>query len=221
MSYFLLIDTALQNASVALAREAEVIAFRGNEQQQDHASWLHPAIKSMLEETEIGISQLNGVGVVAGPGSYTGLRVGMAAAKGICYAQKIPLISVSTLQLLAAAVQEHAQDVIISLIDARREEVYAGVYDRDLNSLMPEQPMILGPESFQKWRIKNQILFTGNCHSKLERHLGIKIFHLTNTNNLIKELASITYKKWGKAENVDLAYYEPVYLKEFYTMPKD
>lgn len=220
MSSFLLIDTALQTASVALASDSEVIAFRQNEQSYEHAAWLHPAIQSLFMETGLNAARLDAVGVTAGPGSYTGLRVGMAAAKGFCFAQQIPLIAVSTLQLIAAGAQEEAQEVIIALIDARRDEVYAGVFDRNLQPLAPEQAMILGPDSFQQWRAKNQVLFTGNGAQKIERLLGSSQFNVTTSKNLIKKLTEISYNKWVAAEFADLAYHEPAYLKEFYTSPK-
>lgn len=220
MSSFLLIDTALQTASVALSNDSEVIAFRQNEQPYDHAAWLHPAIQSLFSETGLNPTQLDAVGVTAGPGSYTGLRVGMAAAKGFCFAQQIPLITVSTLQLLAAGAQEEAEEVIIALIDARRDEVYAGVFDRNLHPLVPEQAMILGPESFQQWREKNQVLFTGDGAQKIERLMGIEQFSVAPSKHLIKKLTEISYKKWAAAEFADLAYHEPAYLKEFYISPK-
>ena len=221
MSHFLLIDTALNSAFVALASDQTILACKVNDQQNDHASWLHPAIRSLFEETGIKMGQLDAVGVTAGPGSYTGLRVGMAAAKGICFAQQIPLISVSTLQLLAAGAVTESTDVIIALIDARRDEVYAGVYDRGLQALAPEQAMILSPDSFQTWRENNQVVFTGNGTSKVERLIGIKNFLLVTPKRLEQKLAILTYEKFQRAEFADLAYQEPVYLKEFHQNTKD
>lgn len=221
MSHFLLIDTSLNSAFVALTRDEKVLASQENARLNDHAAWLHPAIRSLFEKTDISMEQLDAVSVTAGPGSYTGLRVGMAAAKGICFAKQIPLISISTLQLLAAGVQEEATDVIVSLIDARRDEVYAGVYDRDLQPLQPEQAMILGPDSFKQLREKDSVCFTGDGTEKLERLLGIKQFLLLNAKNLIEKQARLTYEKFQRADFADLAYHEPVYLKEFYTNAKD
>ncbi len=185
MSHLLLIDTAVNAASVALTSDKKILAQKENTRQNDHAAWLHPAIQSLFEETGISIRQLDAVGVTAGPGSYTGLRVGMAAAKGFCFAQNIPLISISTLQLLAAGVQEEATDLIIALIDARRDEVYAGVYDRDLRPVVEEQAMILGTDSFQSWREKNHVIYTGDGAAKIERLIGIKQFPLYTAKNLM------------------------------------
>ena len=221
MSHLLLIDTAVNAASVALTSDKKILAQKENTRQNDHAAWLHPAIQSLFEETGIWIGQLDAVGVTAGPGSYTGLRVGMAAAKGFCFAQNIPLISISTLQLLAAGVQEEATDLIIALIDARRDEVYAGVYDRDLRPVVEEQAMILGTDSFQSWREKNHVIYTGDGTAKLERLIGIKQFPLHTPKNLLEKLASLTYEKFQRSEFSNLAYLEPTYLKEFHQAPKD
>ena len=221
MSYFLLIDTALPSAFVALTRDQTILACKENVQKNDHASWLHPAIRSLFEETNLEMNQLNAVAVTAGPGSYTGLRVGMAAAKGICFAQQIPLISISTLQLLAAGVSAEATDVIVALIDARRDEVFAGVFDRDLQPLQPEQAMSLDPGSFKTWRENHRVIFAGDGALKIERLIGIKDFLLVAPKHLEKKLAQLTYEKFHRAEFADLAYHEPLYLKEFYQAPKD
>jgi len=221
MSHLLLIDTAVNAASVALTSDKKILAQKEKTRQNDPAAWLHPAIQSLFEETGISIGQLDAVGVTAGPGSYTGLRVGMAAAKGFCFAQNIPLISISTLQLLAAGVQEEATDLIIALIDARRDEVYAGVYDRDLRPVVEEQAMILGTDSFQSWREKNHVIYTGDGAAKIERLIGIKQFPLYTPKNLMGKLASLTYEKFQRSEFANLAYLEPTYLKEFYQATKD
>ncbi len=217
MSYFLLIDTALNTATVALARDTEILAFRQNNRPTDHAAWLHPAMQALLEESGLTPDQLDAVSVVAGPGSYTGLRVGMAAAKGICFTQQIPLITISSLLLLAAGVQASATDVIISLIDARRDEVYAGVFDHELNLLANEAAIVLGPDSFLEWRKKNNPVYTGNGSDKVERLIGITNIHLPDYKSPEINFGLLTYKKFCKKEFADLAYSEPMYIKEFYT----
>ena len=221
MPLILLIDTALETASVGIARDGNLLLHKENDHQQDHAAWLHGAIQSLLNESGISLNEVNAVGVTAGPGSYTGLRVGMAAAKGICYAQNIPLICVSTLQLLAAGVEAEDANLIISLIDARRDEVYAGVYNRDLEPLQPECAMILEPNSFQDLLPFSPIALTGNGATKAMKWLSSKHFRIEASKQPIKYLASITYKKFLSRDFADLAYHEPVYIKEFYTTAKD
>ena len=222
MSLILQIDTALEIAHVSIAREGNVLAQRQNETQNDHAAWLHIAIQAVLEESGIHLDQLNAVGVTAGPGSYTGLRVGMSATKGLCYAKNLPLIAVSSLQLLAAGVKDHAEGVIIPLIDARRDEVYAGYYDPKLNPIRAEQALILQPNCFNDLVEPNKkIILTGNGASKTLPIVDSKDFFLIESKHPEKNLALITYEKFCNRELVDLAYYEPVYLKEFYTTAKD
>ena len=222
MSLILQIDTALEIAHVSIAREGNVLAQRQNETQNDHAAWLHIAIQEVLEESGIQLDQLNAVGVTAGPGSYTGLRVGMSAAKGICYAKNLPLIAVSSLQLLAAGVKDQAEGVIIPLIDARRDEVYAGYYDSNLNLIRPEQALILQPNCFNDLVEPNKkIILTGNGASKTLPIVDSKDFFLIESKHPEKNLALITYEKFYNRAFADLAYFEPVYLKEFYTTAKD
>lgn len=222
MSLILQIDTALETAHVSIAQEGNVLARRQNEKQNDHAAWLHVAIREILEESGILLDELNAVGVTAGPGSYTGLRVGLSAAKGICYAKNLPLIAVSSLQLLAAGVKEQTEDVIISLIDARRDEVYAGYYDANLNALRAEQALILRSDCFNDFLAPDKkIILTGNGALKALSLLAAKDFTLIESKRHDKNLALITYEKYCISSFVDLAYYEPVYLKEFYTTAKD
>jgi tRNA threonylcarbamoyladenosine biosynthesis protein TsaB len=222
MSLILQINTALEIAHVSIAREGNVLAQRQNETQNDHAAWLHIAIQEVLEESGIHLDQLNAVGVTAGPGSYTGLRVGMSAAKGICYAKNLPLIAVSSLQLLAAGVKDQAEGVIIPLIDARRDEVYAGYYDSNLNLIRPEQALILQPNCFNDLVEPNKkIILTGNGASKTLPIVDSKDFFLIESKHPEKNLALITYEKFYNRAFADLAYFEPVYLKEFYTTAKD
>ena len=222
MSLILQIDTALEIAHVSIAREGNVLAQRQNETQNDHAAWLHIAIQEVLEESGIHLDQLNAVGVTAGPGSYTGLRVGMSATKGLCYAKNLPLIAVSSLQLLAAGVKDQAEGVIIPLIDARRDEVYAGYYDPKLNPIRAEQALILQPNCFKDLVEPNKkIILTGNGASKTLPIVDSKDFFLIESKHPEKNLALITYEKFYYRAFADLAYYEPVYLKEFYTTAKD
>lgn len=221
MSLMLLIDTALEVASVGIAREGMLLCKRENATQNDHAAWLHGAVQEMLNETGLNIGQLEAVGVTKGPGSYTGLRVGMAAAKGICYAKNIPLISVSSLRLLAAGVQNEEADLIIALIDARRDEVYAGFYDRSGNAVQPEQAIILTPESFEEIRKEKKVLLTGNGAQKTIEKLSNKDLFLLESKHTMENLAEITYKKFIKNDFSDLAYHEPAYLKDFYTTAKE
>ncbi len=126
----LLIDTSQETATVALSKEGKVLYWEENKISKEHASWLHTAIGRLIVKAEITLAELKAVAVVAGPGSYTGLRVGMAAAKGFCYALKIPLITRNTLEVMAESMRDVAIEkgaLICPMIDARRDEVFTAV----------------------------------------------------------------------------------------------
>ena len=130
----LLIDTAQETGSVALAKDGTILFSEENKIAKEHASWLHMAIARILEKAKATVRDLEAVAVIAGPGSYTGLRVGMAAAKGFCYALKIPLITQNTLRVMAESMRSEALEKsarICPLIDARRDEVFTALYQPD------------------------------------------------------------------------------------------
>ncbi len=127
----LLIDTSQEKASIALSKEGKVLFSEENSISKEHASWLHTAIGRMLAEADISLAELKAIAVIAGPGSYTGLRVGMAAAKGFCYALHIPLITLNTLKVMAESMRSVAEKkkvLICPMIDARRDEVFTALY---------------------------------------------------------------------------------------------
>src|SRR5882762_5440642 len=145
MALILNIDTATELASVSLSKEGQSLALLQNKDQKDHASWLHPAIEKMMQETGFRMQELDAVAVTAGPGSYTGLRVGMAAAKGFCYALNIPLITESTLKVMAFAAREQTEPegLYCPMIDARRMEVFTALYSTDLVEIIPATAMVI------------------------------------------------------------------------------
>ena len=120
MSLILNIDTAMERASIYLAKNDIIFETAYSENQKDHAAWQHLEIDGLLKKSQITVSEIKAVAVSIGPGSYTGLRVGLSAAKGLCYALNIPLITVNSLHMLAYAVQKEATDLIVPVIDARR-----------------------------------------------------------------------------------------------------
>jgi tRNA threonylcarbamoyladenosine biosynthesis protein TsaB len=134
MALILNIDTATETGGICIAEEGKTLAMAVNPEQKDHASWLHPAVEKIMRDAGCGMKDLQAVAVTAGPGSYTGLRVGMAAAKGFCYALGIPLITENTLKVMALAAKEQApgDGLLCPMIDARRMEVFTAVYQNDL-----------------------------------------------------------------------------------------
>jgi len=217
MSLLLNIDTALETGSVCLSANANIIDSRINHQQQDHAAWLHPAIDLLLKKNQVDIRELNAVAVTIGPGSYTGLRIGLSAAKGLCYALNIPLITVTTLEVLASVVVDEADELICPVIDARRMEIFTALYDKNLNRITEPGAMVVNEESFADILVNKKVLFCGNAIEKVR--LLIKS---PNALFLIKpatalELAPLANQRFTDRHFADLAYTEPLYLKEFYS----
>ena len=216
MSLILNIDTSLEKAAVAIARDGATIYQQINEDQKDHAAWIHEAIHSGLTAIGEQINNLKAVGIIAGPGSYTGLRVGMATAKGVCYALKIPLITINTLEAMTyGALNQHA-DLYCPLIDARRMEVYTALYNHDMQIILPPSAMVLDKSSFQEHLKDKRILFFGSGHVKLQTLL-------TNEHAIFSEipfklglLSSVINKKYNLSDFADLTYSEPFYAKDVY-----
>lgn len=225
MALILSIDTALEEASVCISEDAEVLAVKKNSTQTDHAAWIQVAIGQLFAETGRQINQLSAVAVSAGPGSYTGLRVGMATAKGICYALGVPLITESTLMLIAKRVKTEVAltsvypypVLICPMIDARRMEVFTTLYDLDLKEQMEPTSLIINDSSFAASLQNNMIIFCGNG-SKKWQHLCIHSHAVfVDVSQNVADLAEFAAKKLRLKAFTDLAYAEPAYLKNVYT----
>ena len=216
MSLILNIDTALETAAVCLARDGEVVNAMINSVQSDHAAWLHPAIADLLKQNGNSIDELDAVAVSIGPGSYTGLRVGLAAAKGFCFALKIPLITVKTLEIMAYTVKDQATGLIAPLIDARRMEVFAAVYDKELNERIAPHALVLDEHSFGSILVLNKILFCGSGSRKLQTVLSHSNASIIEMGVTHYSLAKMSYKYFLTKRFADVAYIEPMYLKDFH-----
>ncbi|HEX7846759.1 MAG TPA: tRNA (adenosine(37)-N6)-threonylcarbamoyltransferase complex dimerization subunit type 1 TsaB [Chitinophagaceae bacterium] len=217
MAIILNIDTALETASVCLSSDEKILSFAENKKQTDHASWLHSAIDAMLKKENIEPGSIDAIAVSIGPGSYTGLRIGLSAAKGLCYALNIPLITIGTLELIAFAVKEEATELICALIDARRMEVFTAVYDKKLNTELHPCAMIIDDKSFSELLVKKNILFCGSGRKKLQNILTHPHAFFSDTEMTAAHLSKIAYQYYREEKFADLAYTEPLYLKEFYS----
>ncbi|HWR32795.1 MAG TPA: tRNA (adenosine(37)-N6)-threonylcarbamoyltransferase complex dimerization subunit type 1 TsaB [Chitinophagaceae bacterium] len=217
MSLILNIDTALERASVCLAKDDLILETTFSENQKDHAAWLHPAIQELLKKNNLPVHDLDAIAVSIGPGSYTGLRVSLSAAKGFCYALNIPLITVSTLHMLAFAVQQEAADLIIPAIDARRMEIYTAVYEKTLEEMTPPHALIADENSFNELLKNRKVLFCGNAIGKLQTILKNPNAFFSETMSDAGTLAEITFELYRQKIFADLAYAEPLYLKDFYS----
>jgi tRNA threonylcarbamoyladenosine biosynthesis protein TsaB len=219
MSYILHINTALDNASVSLAVNDHVIAERLSDSQKEHASFLQVAIAEITSIAGIKLKNLSAVAVIHGPGSYTGLRVGMSGAKGICFALSIPLITVNTLEWMAAACKEEA-DLFCPMIDARRMEVFTAMYNREKIEVAPPTAMILEPDSFQPDLQAKKIVFFGNGAKKFSALINHPNASFKPVFPGTRELAEIAWNLYQERTFADLTYAEPLYVKEFYTPVK-
>jgi tRNA threonylcarbamoyladenosine biosynthesis protein TsaB len=217
MALILNIDTAVETASACLAKNGHVMGVSINEKQHDHARWLHPAMKELMENAGMELPLLDAVAITEGPGSYTGLRIGMAAAKGICYALNKPLITLNTLLVMANAAKKFHNGLLCPMIDARRMEVFTAIYTPEMEVIKPPAAIVLDETSFKEELDKNQIFFFGNGSIKFRdktNNPNAVFGNITMDASAMAELAEI---KFSKGDFANLAYSEPLYLKEFYT----
>ncbi|HJW16906.1 MAG TPA: tRNA (adenosine(37)-N6)-threonylcarbamoyltransferase complex dimerization subunit type 1 TsaB [Flavisolibacter sp.] len=217
MSYILNIDTAVVSASICLAKDDEVLKLNINPSQKDHASWLHVAIKEMMEEAGISLQELDAIAVSSGPGSYTGLRVSMATAKGLCYALQKPLITVGTLKMMAVAAMDTTTELLCPMIDARRMEVFTAVYDHSLSEILSPVNIILEKESFKNLLEKHSILFFGNGSDKFKALISHPNASFKSLEATAQHMTGLSYSQFKNKDFADLAYTEPYYGKAFYT----
>ena len=219
MSYILNIESSTTNCSISLANNGELISIRElNEKNYSHSTKLHSFIEEVLKNSNITVNKLSAIAVSSGPGSYTGLRIGVSAAKGLCYALQIPLISVPTLQVLARQLNIQREDLIIPVMDARRDEVYSAVYNSEYELVRNIFPEIIDSESFIELAKDNKLYFIGNGQEKCERLIRKNsnlIFSNYDTFPSSKEMVLISYEKFKKLKFEDVAYFEPDYLKKF------
>jgi len=219
--YILNIETSTKNCSVSISKDGKRLAIKElNNGNYSHAEVLHPFINAVLEEAKIKISELHAVSVSKGPGSYTGLRIGVSAAKGLCFAQNIPLISIETLTSLAHATKVE-NGVIIPMLDARRMEVYAAVYNSDYDQIREIKAEIIDKNSYSEYLEKGKVYFLGDgaekCKEMIKNSNAIFIDDIFPSAN---ELCKLAYDKYKKNNIEDVAYFEPFYLKDFIVVPQ-
>ena len=219
MALILNIDTAMAKASICLAKDGNTLALAGNGEQKEHAAWLHPAIEQMMRENGYHLRDLHAVAVIAGPGSYTGLRVGMAAAKGFCFALGIPLIAEDTLRTMAFAAQEQLPDadLLCPMIDARRMEVFTAIYGNDLTIVLPSTAMVIDGDSFSSYLNEHQVSFFGDGSDKCKPIISSPHAVFTAVNYHAGYLGILSFYRYLRKEFTEVAYSEPAYTKEFHT----
>ncbi|MES2747792.1 MAG: tRNA (adenosine(37)-N6)-threonylcarbamoyltransferase complex dimerization subunit type 1 TsaB [Bacteroidota bacterium] len=215
MSYILNIETATKNCSVALSKDGKTILCKEiAEQGYSHAEKLHVFIEAILKEANISFFEVKAIAVSKGPGSYTGLRIGVSAAKGLCYALSIPLIAVDTLTILANQVNVE-NGLIIPMIDARRMEVYSAVFNSNKEKIRDVQAEILTEESFVDYT--ETIHFIGDSNEKAKTVLTKSnfVFHDEIIFPSASAMSLLSHEKFQNKDFEDVAYFEPYYLKDF------
>lgn len=209
-----MIETSTECCSAALAEDGKVIASRRCDTPKLHASTLAPFCADVLAEAGITASDCSAVAVSGGPGSYTGLRVGVSTAKGICFGAGIPLIGVDTLRILALSA-EGSFDRIVAMIDARRMEVYAAVFDGKGARLGETAAVILDENSFAKELSEGTVLFIGTGVEKFKAVCSSPNASFQTCFPAADRMAVPAFESYAKKEFKDVAYFEPFYLKEF------
>ena len=215
MTYILNLETATKNCSVSISQNGQTILCKEMaEAGYSHAEKLHVFIEECIKESNITFKDLSAIAVSQGPGSYTGLRIGVSAAKGLCFALDLPLIAVDTLQVLASKLSI-SDGVIIPMIDARRMEVYSAIFNSKLEKIREVQAEILTESSFEE--ISETIHFVGDCAEKAKTVLTKSnfIFHEEIIYPSANEMSELSYKKFQENKLEDVAYFEPYYLKDF------
>jgi tRNA threonylcarbamoyladenosine biosynthesis protein TsaB len=232
MAKILCLETSTEVCSVAIVNEGQIIDFREDLSGQNHSRLLTVFINDLLISNQLKVSDFSAVAVSEGPGSYTGLRIGVSVAKGICYGAGIPLIAISPLEAMASHVAENVNnskfsmstgsmtfqpgDLLIPMIDARRMEVFTAVYDLQLNEIMPVKAELIESSSFDQLAAESRLLVFGNGSGKCKPILNTsRYFYIEGVVASSLNMATLANQKFENKVFVDVAYFEPFYLKDF------
>lgn len=226
MTSILLIETATDVCSVGISTNGELVGMEELFIKNEHAAQLQVLVAKVLQKVQLELNQIDAVAISIGPGSYTGLRVGLSAAKGYCFALNIPLIAIGTLDAMAYQASMHpdfkGNGYLIPQLDARRMEVYSGVWNAALQIIEPVSPVILDASSYQKYLAVDTCYVFGSGAEKFKNHC--KSAHLVYLHSLyasVKGMAKIAFTHYQENRVADIAYIEPFYLKDFIgTTPK-
>lgn len=222
MATILHLETATTNCSVSIAKDGEMLVLKeNNAANYSHSEQLHVFIKEALEEASLLFTDLDAVAISKGPGSYTGLRIGVSSAKGLCFSLDIPLISVPTLQSMAHQVDVKPGELAIPVLDARRMEVYSCVYDDVYKDVRETRAEIIDEDSFAEYASASKVYIIGSGAEKIRGALEHPNFIFDES--LVpsaKDMIRIAFEKYQSNEFEDVAYFEPYYLKDFVLQQK-
>lgn len=228
MSLILCIETGTDICSVGIARDGELMSLRESDQGRDHAKQVAVFVDELLRETGVRPDELDAVAVGMGPGSYTGLRIGVSFAKGLCYGLNIPLIAVGSLEALTdVAIKDYEAGIIqvedwddaslCPMVDARRMEVYTQIFNARCESQSEVSAEIITEQSFASWREKGRLVIFGNGAAKCQEMLPDAVY--VNVAPSARGLTRIAHQLFEAGKTEDIAYFEPFYLKDFVVIP--
>ena len=228
MSLILCIETGTDICSVGVARDGELISLRESDEGRDHAKKVGVFVDELLRETGISPDELDAVAVGMGPGSYTGLRIGVSFAKGLCYGLGIPLVAVGSLDAMAAVaiedndagildVENWEDAVLCPMVDARRMEVYTRLFDAKGNALSDVTAEVVTEQTFADVRRERQLVMFGNGAAKCREVLHDATY--INITPSARGLARLAEQRLSAGQTEDIAYFEPFYLKDFIVIP--
>jgi len=227
LAIILHIETATIVCSIAITRDEELLSLKESFHKNSHAAVITVLIEEALKESGLPLSSVDAVAVSKGPGSYTGLRIGVATAKGLCYALDKPLIAVGTLEAMAVGMGEKVgsqqsavkkeEFFLCPMIDARRMEVYYGLYDSTIKEILPPAAEIIDEHSFTDDLKNHTFVFGGDGAMKCESVFSKKknMIFLKDFNPSAKFMIPLSYRKFLSDDFENLAYFEPFYLKDF------
>lgn len=221
MAIILNIETATKNCSISIAKNGELLVLKElNNGNYSHAEVLHPFIMAILKETNLTSKNIDAVAVSKGPGSYTGLRIGVSAAKGLCFALHKPLISIETLTSLSHAISID-KGFVVPMLDARRMEVYAAVYNENNEQIRSIKAEIIDKNSFAEFLENSKVYFLGDGAHKCKEIITHKnAVFLDDKFPSAKEMSLLSYDKFKISDFENVAYFEPFYLKDFVVIPE-
>lgn len=214
------INTAFSEASISMGVNGILVDEITNTVQVDHAAFVQPAIHQLCERNGLSLSNCSAIAAINGPGSYTGLRVGLSSAKGICYALKKPLLCINTLEWMAFGNRQHGTPWICPMIDARRMEVFRAVYDTSMNTILEPAAAIIEEESFAALLQSTEIAFVGDGAAKWKSMCQHKNAHFPEPQHSTADFATLALQHFTAANFADLATSEPFYTKAFYSTQK-
>lgn len=218
MAIILNIETATTNCSVSVAKDGEMLALKEyNSASFSHAEQLHIFIEEALKMASLTLKDINAIAVSKGPGSYTGLRIGVSAAKGLCFSLDIPLISIATLSGLAHQTKPKKNEAVVAVLDARRMEVYSAIFTSDFSQTKETEAKIIDETSYKDvLSTFSKIHFVGSGAEKIKNTIqATNTVYILDAVPSAKEMCALSFVKFKASDFEDVAYFEPYYLKDF------